>query len=140
MFARTADARYARAVLESADLVIRSPHHGARIRVGGCIDSTCAAPFAEALCRDVLTLAGDAPFNGSAPDGTERVELELDDLELCDGAAVAEAVNALRTLSIQVPLVVWHAPQMLAHTLYKAGLLDSRLRLEAIRDEVGTAG
>ena len=133
MFARANSRRYATAVI--ASLVIRSLHGDPCIRVGGSIDQSCAAGFAEALCRDVLALAGPA-LAGSA----RRLELELDELELCDGLAVAEAVNALRALSERAPLVVWHAPQLLAHTLYKAGLLrEGRLELEAVRDEEATS-
>jgi len=128
MFAQAYRRRYASRVI--ASLVIRSLHGDACIRVEGSIDQSCAAGFGEALCHDVLALAGSA----------QRLELELDELELCDGLAVAEAVNALRALSERAPLVVWHAPQLLAHTLYKAGLLHKgRLELEAVRDEEATS-
>jgi len=97
--------------------------------VGGSIDATSAEAFAEVLEHDVRALA----------DGDGTIHLELDELELDDGSAVAEAVNALRRLLEHGKVVLHHAPQMLAHTLYKTGMLEGeRLRLEAPRVEEPT--
>jgi hypothetical protein len=115
-------------MIGSPELLIRSTE--ARITIGGSVDAHSAAGFAEALRSDVGVLVGSA----------ERIELDLDDLELCDATAVAEALNALRWLAGRVRLVVRRAPQMLAHALYKAGLLrDGRIVLEAVRDEEATS-
>lgn len=50
---------------------------------------------------------------------------ELLDLELEDGVSVAEVVNAVAALRARGQRVeLRHAPQMLAHTLYKVGRLE----------------
>lgn len=110
-------------------LLIRQASLAAEIRVGGWIDKSIATAFAIALTRDVKALTtGDATIN-----------LDFEDLELDDGSAVAEAVNALRALLEQAPVVVHNAPQMLAHTLYKTGMLrGQRLALETPREEEPT--
>ena len=96
------------------------------IRVGGSVDAAIAPVFAQVLTNDVRALSG----------GTSRIELDLDELELDDGSAVVEAVNALKELLQEADLVVRHAPQMLAHTLYKTGMLrGGRLILESPRRE-----
>ncbi len=110
-----------------------SIHHdllACEVRVGGSIDRSVAAAFAQALTRDVKTLcAGDA-----------TIHLNFGDLELDDGSAVAEAVNVLRALLAQAHVVVRNAPQMLAHTLYKTGMLrGERLALETPRQEEPSA-
>ena len=110
-------------------LLIRRLADASRITVGGNVDKECAQAFAAALERDVPALAL----------GERTIHLDLDDLELDDGSAVAEAVNALRGLLRSATVVVHHAPQMLAHTLYKTGMLDNdRLSLEAPRVEEPT--
>ena len=110
-------------------LLIRRRADAPRITVGGSVDATSARAFATVLELDVAAL--------SVGDGT--IHLDLDDLELDDGSAVAEAINALRKLLLKAAVVVHHAPQMLAHTLYKTGMLDSeRIRLEAPRVEEPT--
>ena len=72
-----------------------------------------------------------------------RPELDLEGLELDSGMAAAhwhDLVRRLRDQHGSVTLV--HAPQMLAHTLYKVGgLLDGRILLQAPRSDEGfTAG
>lgn len=105
-------------------LLIRRRTDAVRISVGGSIDAASAEAFAQVLEHDVRALAY----------GDRTIHLDLDDLELDDGSAVAQAVNALRRLLQHGAVVIHHAPQMLAHTLYKAGLLDDqRLRLETPR-------
>ena len=55
-----------------------------------------------------------------------RLALDLSELELTDGVAVAIAVDAVRVLAAtQGAVELRAAPQMLAHTLYKCGLLSS---------------
>lgn len=101
-------------------------HHGDTVAVGGLIDARSAAAFAAALPLDVSALVTH----------DRSIELDLEDLELEDGSAVAEAVNALRRLTMRAPVVLWHAPQMLAHTLYKTNMLSGgRLRLVQPRAE-----
>lgn len=105
-------------------LLIRRRTDASRITVGGSIDATVAEAFGEVFEHDVRALA----------DGDGIIHLELDELELDDGSAVAEAVNALRRLLTHGPVVLHHAPQMLAHTLYKTGMLQGdRLQLETPR-------
>ena len=111
-------------------LLIHQAPLASEIRVGGWIDASVATAFALALTRDVKTLSA----------GDETINLDFEDLELDDGSAVAEAVNALRELVGGAHVVVHNAPQMLAHTLYKTGMLRSaRLELETPRNEEPTA-
>ncbi len=110
-------------------LLIRRLADASRITVGGSVDKDCAHAFAAVLERDVPLLAL----------GDRTVHLDLDDLELDDGSAVAEAVNAIRGLLRSCAIVVHHAPEMLAHTLYKTGMLeDDRLSLVTPRVEEPT--
>ena len=102
-------------------LLIRQTRRTSTISVEGSVDASSAHAFAIVLKRDVRVLA----------DGYERIELDC-------GSAVAETVNAIRELLETAPVVVYNAPQMLAHTLYKVGLLASeRLRVSSPRgDEI----
>ena len=109
-------------------LLIRRVADSTRILVEGHIDASSASAFSLAVQQDVAVLAA----------GLNPIVLDLHDLELSDGSAVAEAVNAMRALLARAPLVIRHAPQMLAHTLYKTGLLrNGRLTLESPREEEG---
>lgn len=111
-------------------VLIHQPEIASEIRVGGSIDESVANAFALALARDVKTLSA----------GRDTIDLDFEDLELDDGRAVAETVNALRELLEQARVTVHHAPQMLAHTLYKTGMLrGSRLALASPRNEEPTA-
>jgi hypothetical protein len=61
--------------------------------------------------------------------------LELNDMEIEDGPSVAEMVNIIRA---HRPIVLHNAPQMLAHTLYKTGLLqDGSIQLRDPREDEG---
>ena len=114
-----------------AVLLIRQDARQSDIRVRGCIDASVASAFAEALARDVKTLNA----------GGDTILLDFEDLELDDGVSIAQMVNALRELGRDARVVVRRAPQLLAHTLYKAGMLrDERLTLEDPRQEEGFAG
>ncbi|MEL6344238.1 MAG: STAS domain-containing protein [Myxococcota bacterium] len=87
-------------------------------------------PAATALAAQLRQLAGSGP----------TLRIDLGELELDDGVAVAEMVNGLRALQRRWPaLVLVEAPQMLAHTLYKVGMLDGeRYQLIRPRDDEGT--
>ena len=64
------------------------------------------------------------------------LELDLDELELDTGIEVARKVDELRALAAVRVVVLRGCPQMLAHTLYKAGLLRSgRIVLASMREE-----
>ena len=68
---------------------------------------------------------------------TSVVELDLAELELERGVDVARWVDELRARAREHGrLRVRACPQMLAHTLYKAGLLrDGRIELVEVREE-----
>ena len=67
--------------------------------------------------------------------------LDLDELEIDDGAALAELISALRAVARAGPVELWAAPQMLAHTLYKVGELDrGEIRLVEPRSDEGRLG
>jgi arginine decarboxylase-like protein len=62
--------------------------------------------------------------------------LDLAELETGTGLELAAMVDELRARAARGPLIVRNCPQMLAHTLYKAGLLRSgHIVLESVRDE-----
>lgn len=75
---------------------------------------------------------------GALPPGELRVD--LDGLEALDGVATAISVSALRALlDLRERVRLLAPPQMLAHTLYRVGALESgRLRLEDVRAEEPT--
>lgn len=66
-----------------------------------------------------------------------RVDVDLDDVEIDRGADVVELVNALRDAGSEGRrVVVRGCPQLLAHTLYKAGILrEGWLELASVREE-----
>lgn len=92
---------------------------------------------------DSLTIAGDLTrHNGSllvhwlqTQPAFSRVDLSELDIE--DGVAAAEAVNAIRLLHRRVDsLELVSAPQLLAHNLYRTGLLlDAGIVLRAMRED-----
>lgn len=98
------------------------------INVDGELDGDAAAGLEAALARAEAAL----------PPGDLR--LDLDGLELLDGVAVAVATSALRSLLARRPrLVLAHAPQMLAHTLYRVGALErGAVVVESVRAEEPT--
>ncbi len=64
--------------------------------------------------------------------------LDLAELETGTGAELAATVDELRARAAGTRLILRNCPQMLAHTLYKAGLLrrgDLVLELESVREE-----
>lgn len=63
--------------------------------------------------------------------------LELGDLDIADGVACTEAVNLIRhLLAVNTHLRIVAAPQVLAHNLYRTGLLQGdRIVLEAMRED-----
>ena len=69
--------------------------------------------------------------------------LDLDDVDVDDGPELARMVSDLRRQATELRargdvLVLRHCPQMLAHTLYKAGVLERgelELELDTVRNE-----
>lgn len=63
--------------------------------------------------------------------------IDLDDLEIVDGPTLARLVTGLRQDAERgPPLMLVHCPQMLAHTLYKAGVLGAgRIHIASMREE-----
>lgn len=92
------------------------------------VEGELAAPDAARFAACLAALDGEGP-----------AVLEMQELELLDGVSVAEAVNGLRALARRRGAVrLRHAPQMLAHTLYKRGLLiEEPLVLESPRHDEG---
>ncbi len=72
-----------------------------------------------------------------AGDGVHDVHvLDLAELETGTGVELAALVDELRARAAGARLIVRNCPQMLAHTLYKAGLLRrGDIVLESVRDE-----
>ncbi len=86
----------------------------------------------EASDRSAL----EATCAGLSVESHAAVEVQLADLEPPSGGGLAVLVDALRALAGRVERVELHdAPQMLAHTLYKTGLLrGGRLHLISSAD------
>lgn len=65
--------------------------------------------------------------------------LELIDLEIDDGVAATAAVNGVRQiLETVIQVTIVGAPQVLAHTLYRVGMLEgegARVLLKDTREE-----
>jgi len=63
--------------------------------------------------------------------------VDLNELEIEDGVAAATAVNAVRLLCQRVEvLALAYAPQVLAHNLYRTGMLiEGGIELIAPREE-----
>ena len=62
--------------------------------------------------------------------------LDLSEWETGTGAELAAMVDELRARAAGTRLMLRDCPQMLAHTLYKAGLLRSgHIVLESVREE-----
>ena len=88
------------------------------------------AAVAPAFCAALVAAARAAPAG--------PLMVDMGALELEDGVTVARVVTALRAAREGRPsLTLREAPQMLAHTLYKVGMLGGDLRLEAPRSEQG---
>lgn len=91
---------------------------GVRVWVSGDLDSSqcnCLRAFWDCHIDEAAT----------------RVDIELADLDSLDGESVAVMVDIVRDhLTRGASVIVHHAPQMLAHTFYKIGLLaESRFQL-----------
>ncbi len=105
---------------------LRKSVSGARFILAGDLDAGGAARVLEAMESQVL--------------GAELSHLDLEELELLDGAAVARMVDLVRLLlSGSQRVRVLKSPQSLAHTLYRVGMLEGDARLELIepRQEEG---
>ncbi|MCY3824061.1 MAG: STAS domain-containing protein [Nitrospinae bacterium] len=97
-----------------------------------------------------FTLSGDLDAGGAARvleamegevSGADLTSLDLEELELIDGAAVARMVDLIRLLLSGSDRVrVLKSPQSLAHTIYRVGMLEGDTRLELVepRQEEGT--
>lgn len=99
---------------------------GTRFTLSGDVD----AASAEKILRALLDGSGEG----------KAAELHLDEAEITDGPATARMVDAVRLLLARFSRVrLVRAPQALAHTLYRVGMLQpgSRLELIAPREEEG---
>lgn len=65
--------------------------------------------------------------------GSSSITLNLHDLDIEDGMALATLVNAIRRLRARaMRLVLIGAPQMLGHNLYRVGLLGADRTIELV--------
>ena len=114
-------------LLSHSHYELRKSASGECFTLAGDLDGEGAARVLEAMEGEVLS-AG-------------LTSLDLEELELLDGAAVARMVDlVLLLLSVYRRVHVLKSPQSLAHTLYRVGMLegDSRLELVDPRQEEGT--
>jgi ABC-type transporter Mla MlaB component len=78
-------------------------------------------------------------LGGNNENGPPIGILDLSELDIEDGPALARLVSWIRLLAARRPLRLDEAPQMLAHTLYKIGALEGgRIELRAPRMDQGT--
>ena len=90
-----------------------------RVRLEGEIDRTGVEAFAAWAAR------AEGPLL-----------VDLGDAEVEDGAACGELVRALRQLAERgVRVKLLHAPQVLAHVIYRVGMLGSIELIEPLSDE-----
>lgn len=89
-----------------------------------------------------LTLSGELQRDNAAKllarlDGMGVIDrLMLDDFDIADGVAATQAVNMVRHLLASHSLSIYGAPQVLAHNLYRTGLLrEGRITLLAMRED-----
>jgi hypothetical protein len=90
-----------------------------------------------------LRLSGELRHDNAALllewlDGIEGIsELVLDEFDIADGIAATQALNVVRfLLAGQQRFYLRGAPQLLAHNLYRTGLLlDGRIVLQAMRED-----
>ena len=117
-----------RILLSHPHYELRKSTSGARFTLSGDLDSEGAARVLEAMEGQVL--------------GADLTSLDLEELELIDGSAVARMVDLIRLLlsGSESECEVLKSPQSLAHTLYRVGMLQGDARLELIepREEEGT--
>lgn len=96
-----------------------------------------------AVAGGLLSLSGELTrHNGAALEQWVRTlpaisVLELAEFDIEDGVAATHAVNAVRLLQSRVQLLrIEAAPQVLAHNLYRTGLLqDGGLELKDMRED-----
>jgi anti-anti-sigma regulatory factor len=81
-----------------------------------------------------VNIAGFERQLRSIASSTEQtVTLDLSELDIDDGIAVATVVNELRELRARsARLVLVGAPQILGHNLYRVGLLEGKHSIELI--------
>ena len=95
------------------------------------------------VTAEVLSLGGDLTrANGSVLEAWLQTlppisVLDLSELDIEDGVAATHMVNAVRMLRSRVArLQIVAAPQVLAHNLYRTGLLaQGGIELEAMRED-----
>ena len=115
-----------RILLSHPKYELRKSASGAHFTLSGDLDAGGAARVLEVMEGEVF--------------GADLTSLDLEELELIDGAAVARMVDLIRLLlSVYKRVSVIKSPQSLAHTLYRVGMLegDSRLELVDPRQEEG---
>lgn len=102
------------------------------------------APELEAgLVGDSLSLQGELTrLNGAVLEQwlatlSGIAVLELSELDIGDGVAATHALNVVRLLRSRTPLLrIVAAPQVLAHNLYRTGMLaGGGIVLEAMRED-----
>ena len=86
---------------------------------------------------EVTSCTGLTHFWERRVDGHDRIDIELADVDTGDAHAMATFTALVQaTLRGGSHIVLRHPPQVLAHNLYRIGLLDSpRMTLVDVRDE-----
>jgi hypothetical protein len=91
--------------------------------------------------RQAVPSAGESDATDRVVDAEHEGEsvrvIDLGEVEIDDGPSLARLVTSLRRRAEQgLPLMLVQCPQMLAHTLYKAGVLGAgRIRIASVREE-----
>ena len=79
----------------------------------------------------------DEAFRNLSVASHDATVLDMSALDITDGVGVTTMINAIRHLLERTnKVIIIAAPQMLAHNLYRVGMLaDSRIELVDIREE-----
>ncbi len=103
----------------------------------------CDIKFIEQVAGESASLEGELSEANAADfesrllsldlDGDSTFTLDLSGMDICDGVAAATAVSCLRRLRGRARrLVLFGAPQVLGHNLYRVGLLEGAGAIELV--------
>jgi anti-anti-sigma regulatory factor len=105
---------------QTAPLTFTRGFQDERVRISGELTESNAAEFERQM--HVINNAHSG-----------AVTLDISELDIEDGVALATAINALRGLRARSSrLILMGAPQMLGHNLYRTGMLDGRGAIELV--------
>jgi len=94
--------------------------------------------FVEGELSEENAVEFEADFRALPLESAGTIILDMSAFDIADGIGIATAINMLRYLLERgEKLIIIAAPQLLAHNLYRVGMLEanSRIALLAMREE-----